>query len=137
MKKIFLILIALIIVLVCLSIYQKSKNNKSESLLILINNKNIEVSYSKIKKLQQMDLEIKKYSGYSLKEVLTSIKIKIEDYKEFTFYSIDGGRISFDEIENFYLVFIEDSNEEYLRLVIPQDDFSQRWLKHVNKIEIN
>ena len=41
-----------------------------------------------------------------------------------------------EENEILYLVFQEDAGGQFIRLVIPTDEFSQRWIKYLVAIEI-
>ncbi|MFA9422919.1 MAG: molybdopterin-dependent oxidoreductase [Sedimentibacter sp.] len=90
------------------------------------------------------------YKGIELTKLLSSLNIDISKSDKITISASDGYRIILDieEIEepsNVYLTF--DMDGELLKskkqggngpfqLVIRRDPFSQRWVKHVNKISI-
>lgn len=90
------------------------------------------------------------YKGIELKKLLETLNIDISNYKKAEFNASDGYKIilSIEEINepsNVYLTFERDG--EILKskdsggigpfqLVIRRDPFSQRWIKHVNKIKL-
>lgn len=90
------------------------------------------------------------YKGIELKKLLETLNIDISNYKKAEFNASDGYKIilsieELNEPSNVYLAFERDG--EILKskgsggigpfqLVIRRDPFSQRWIKHVNKIKL-
>lgn len=88
------------------------------------------------------------YKGIEISKLFVSLNMDISNIKKMTFTATDGYRIvlskeEIDESNNVYLTFERDG--EYLKskkqggngpfqLVIRNDPFSQRWIKHVDKI---
>jgi len=60
-----------------------------------------------------------------------------EDFAGLIFHSTDGARVLIEN-EPIILITLEKQNKDYsLRLIIPGDSFSQRWLKNVCRITIH
>ena len=141
MKKIFIILVILIIILLALIIYQKSKVTDEEGIKITYKDRDTFLSYTKIRSIKQVSFTTgrgDKFNGFDFADVLRSLKIPIDIETEYILHSKDGGTLNLTKEENeiFYLVFQEDATGQFIRLVIPTDDFSQRWIKYLVAIEI-
>lgn len=88
------------------------------------------------------------YKGIEMSKLFSSLNIDFSNIKKLTITASDGYRIvlkkeEIDEINNVYLTFERDG--EYMKskkqggngpfqLIIRNDPFSQRWIKHVDKI---
>lgn len=135
MKKIFLLLTSLIIILaVLLSIWKKDNVATENALLIRQNNREYVLTKAELKKLSTHNFRTKRddeFSGYLLSEVL-----KKYQFDELILSSADGGSLKLDkkDIPEAYL--IEMDEESSYRLIIASDTFGQRWLKYVTKIEL-
>ncbi|MEA2096689.1 MAG: hypothetical protein U9P73_08385 [Candidatus Cloacimonadota bacterium] len=141
MKKIFIILVILIILLLALIVYQKSKVTDEVGIKITYNNRETFISYSEIRSIKQVSFTTErcdKFNGSDFAEVLKILKIPTDIRTEYIFHSKDGGTLNLvkDENETFYLVFQEDAAGQFIRLVVPTDEFSQRWIKYLVTIEI-
>jgi hypothetical protein len=141
MKKIILFLVILIIILLALIIYQKSKVTDKEGIKITYKDRDTFLTYSKIRSIKQVSFTTErgdKFNGYDLSNIINSIDISTNIETEFIFHSKDGGTLNLtkEENEKFYLVFQQDSNGQFIRLVVPTDEFSQRWIKYMVAIEI-
>lgn len=141
MKKIFIILIVLIIVLLSLSYFQKSRSSKKEGIELVYKDHSKFLSYSKLLSLEKSNFSTKQdheMNGYDLVKTLEAIDIPTSIETEFVFHSQDGGTLTLTKKQNetFYLVFQEGADGQYIRLVIPSDEFSQRWIKYITSIEI-
>ena len=141
MKKVLLILFVLIIILFALSFFQKSKVTDEEGIDITYKDKETFLSYTQIRSNEQIRFTTNrgdKFNGYDLSSILNSIDIPINIETEFIFHSKDGGILNLTKLEkeSFYLVFQEDATGQFIRLVVPTDEFSQRWIKYLVAIEI-
>ena len=141
MKKILLILITLILILLALIFYQKSKATDEEGIKITYNDQETFLSFSKIRLNEQISFTTgwgDCFNGYEFADILNSLKISTDIETEYIFHSKDGGTLNLtkEENETFYLVFQEDATGQFIRLVIPTDEFSQRWIKYLVAIEI-
>lgn len=134
MKKTLIILIGLIIILIGLSLLMKKNAHKEKAIVLKINNRQKIIKFSKLQKLPHKKIVTQKgktYQGIKLGDVINlQTNDKISSVK---IVSSDGMSIKLTkDIQNAYLVFIKDKN--YYRLVIPTDDFSQRWIKYISEI---
>lgn len=141
MKKIFIILVILILILLALTIYQKSKVTDEDGIKITYKDQETFLTYSKIRLNKQISFTTNrgdKFNGFDFDDILKSLKIPINIETEYILHSKDGGTLNLIKKENetFYLVFQEDANGQFIRLVVPTDEFSQRWIKYLVEIEI-
>ena len=142
MKKIFIILAILIIILLALLIYQKSKITDEEGIKITYEDQETFLTYSKIHSIKQVSFTTErgdKFNGFDFADILKSLKIPTDIETEYILHSKDGGSLNLikEKNETFYLVFQEDANGQFIRLVIPTDEFSQWWIKYIVRIEID
>jgi hypothetical protein len=65
--------------------------------------------------------------------------MKDESWSQMTFTSADNAQLTVkrDELDALYLAVNTKNETTWLRLIIPSDDFHQRWLKYINKIELS
>ena len=139
MKKIIIALIILIAALISLSYYWQSISPETDGLEIELNGKIDNISG---KALLQLKLDSfttargDEFSGWKLSNILNLAKIEIP--KELTLFSKDGGslKINDEEAKVAYIVTGSKNGENYFRLIIPTDEFGQRWLKYITKISI-
>ncbi|MCK5050603.1 MAG: hypothetical protein KAS53_02600 [Candidatus Cloacimonetes bacterium] len=141
MKKILLILFILIIILFALIVYQKSKAIEKEGIKITFKERETFLSYSKIHSIKQVSFITDrgdKFNGFDFDDICISLKIPNNIETEYILHSKDGGSLNLtkEKNETFYLVFQEDVNGQFIRLVVPTDEFSQRWIKYLVAIEI-
>lgn len=141
MKKIFIILVILILILLALIIYQKGKVTDEEGFKITYKNREIFLSYSEISSNEQVSFTTERgdrFSGFDFAEILKILKIPTDIRTEYIFHSKDGGTLNLtkEKNETYYFVFQEDATGQFIRLVIPTDEFSQRWIKYLVAIEI-
>ena len=141
MKKILLILVILILILLAFIFYQKSKVTNEEGIKIINKDQETFLSYSKIRSNEQISFTTNRddsFNGYDLSNILISLDIPTNNETQYIFYSKDGGTLNLtkEENETFYLVFQEGATGQFIRLVIPSDEFSQRWIKYIVAIEI-
>ena len=141
MKKILLILFILIIILVALIIFQKNKVIYEKGIRITYQDQETFLTYSKIHSIKQVSFTTHRgdrFNGFDFTDILKSIKIPTDIETEYILHSKDGGSLNLtkEKNETFYLVFQEDANGQFIRLVVPTDEFSQRWIKYLAAIEI-
>ncbi|MDP8202594.1 MAG: hypothetical protein P9M11_10715 [Candidatus Tenebribacter burtonii] len=140
-KKILLILVILILILLALSYYQKSKATDGEGIKITYKDQETFLTYSKINSSEKVSFTTgrgDKLNGFDLANILKSLNIPTDIKTEYILHSKDGGRLNLikEENERIYLVFQHDARGQFVRLVIPSDEFSQRWIKYLETIEI-
>lgn len=141
MKKILLLLVALILILLALIMYQKSKVTDEEGIMVTYKDRETFLSYTKIRSIKQVSFTTErgdKFNGSDFADVLKILKIPTDIRTEYIFHSKDGGTLNLtkEKNETCYLVFQEDATGQFIRLVIPTDEFSQRWIKYLVAIEI-
>ncbi len=141
MKNIFIILVILILILLALIIYQKSKVINEEGIVITYKDQETFLSYTKIRSIKQVSFTTDrgdKFNGFDFADVLKSLKIPINIETEYILHSKDGGTLNLTKEgnETLYLVFQEDATGQFIRLIIPTDEFNQRWIKYLIAIEI-
>ncbi len=141
MKKIFIILTILIIILLALIIYQKSNVKNEDGIKITYKDTETILTFSKIRSYEEVSFSINrddKFNGYDFSDILKSLKIPTNNETKYILQSKDGGTLNLSKKENetLYLVFQEDATGQFIRLIIPSDEFSQRWMKYLTAIEI-
>lgn len=77
------------------------------------------------------------FKAVALKNLFEKVQLK-SGWQLITAFSSDGAEISFsrEELPQLYLAQTTEDETTYLRLIIPSDDFPNRWLKLVNKITV-
>lgn len=141
MKKVMIILAFLIIIFFALIFYQRSNVSIEDRLSIKFDDQELFLSYSKLRSNEQISITTARgddYLAYDLSNIFKSLKIPFNKDTSYTFRSNDGGSLTIKKAdhEDFYLVFDEDANGQFIRLVIPTDQFSQRWIKYLRSITI-
>ena len=140
MKKIVLILTSLTIILVILLCIWHKNVDSATGLTIIIDNKEKVTPYSSLEKMSKTSFKTKRgeeYSGYKLLDVL--IEFDTKNIKHLILHSVDSGslRLNKEDYNNAYLIWQSDSEKPSLRLIIPTDEFGQRWMKYLISIEIH
>ena len=139
MKKIAYILIILILILFGLIFIRKLRTEKLEAIKIITNNQ--EFYLKNLSKIEMQEIKTKsedKYSAASIQKILESFEIHEKKFIRITFVSGDGAGISFkrDEVSKLFLVQQKGKKQKKFRLIVPDDDFKQRWLKNIKYIEL-
>ncbi len=142
MKKILIALVILIILLLALIFYQKSNVKDEDGIKITYREQETFLTFSKINSFEKVSFSTNRgdrFDGFDFADVLKSIDIPTNNDSQYIFHSKDGGTLNLTKEVNeiFYLVFQEDVNGQFIRLVIPSDEFSQRWIKYLVAIEVN
>jgi hypothetical protein len=140
MKRVVLILTSLLIVLAVLLFIVNRDRNLKDGIVIRQAETEQTISLKQISKLEMHSFSTVRgdnFSGYSLLDILDSQETSFQKY--LVLFSVDGGslRLNADEIQNSYLVLMDDTETPSLRLIIPTDEFGQRWMKYVKTIEVH
>ncbi|MDY6915611.1 MAG: hypothetical protein SVM86_04800 [Candidatus Cloacimonadota bacterium] len=140
MKKIIITLLILILLLAVLLVIRNLTQTEFNGLSIKYLGKEFQV---KNKQLRNMERQViwaddKKYDTLPLQEVLQQFPIKLENIQAVTLISKDGGALNLknEELSDAYLALKKQKNELQLRLILPKDEFKQRWLKRVVEIQV-
>ncbi|MDP8210137.1 MAG: hypothetical protein P9M05_04955 [Candidatus Stygibacter australis] len=139
MKNILIVLLILIFVLLGLSWYINRDKVHSEVILtVTLSEKSIQINKFPKDAIQVVE------TGQGKSEQVIAVKYFLKSYlddnswNKLTFVSSDNAQLTIDrqELESLYLAMISKDEESYLRLIIPSDDFHQRWLKYVTQIDL-
>ena len=137
MRKIGILLIILIVILCGLSFFWLNKIPKTEGIEINFKGKKFNINdFSNFTFETIKTNRGDEYSGFSINEIFNFLEIDLKDINEVRFSSKDGAYISFSKemFSSLYLTFQE--KDKFFRLIIPIDEFRERWLKYITKIEI-
>jgi hypothetical protein len=126
----------LLIILAVLLLVQNRHKTKEDGIIIKQNDKETVIGFSDIDKLQKQNFTTNRednFSGFLLFDLL-----KGYDFSEIILHSSDGGNLRLDQkdIANAYIIEMKDSDETSFRLIIPSDEFGQRWMKYIKIIEL-
>ena len=140
MKRILLIIAILIIILTLLLIIRDQQQTKQEGIVISRNSEEKIISYNEINKFAFHDFRAARgdeFTGVLLTDLLKQADFSYAQY--IILHSADGAslRLNKDLIETSYLIWQPDSTEQALRLIIPADEYGQRWMKFVQRIEVH
>ena len=139
MKNILIVLLILIFVLLGLSWYINRDKVHSEVILtVTLSEKSIQINKFPKDAIQVVE------TGQGKSEQVIAVKYFLKSYlddnswNKLTFVSSDNAQLTIDrqELESLYLAMISKDEESYLRLIIPIDDFHQRWLKYITQIDL-
>ena len=140
MKRVITILITLTLLLL-IAVYINTQNQKNTNGLI-IKYGEIEKNISDFSIYKSTKITTKNDDdliAFSLKKIITDIGLNKKKYSKIIFHSSDGGTLAVNgnELDNLYIIEKNKGEEKYLKLVIPTDNFSQRWLKYIVRIEFS
>ncbi len=131
MKYIIGILVALILLLTALIMYKQS-----EKLVDLGTRIHFDKYYAQMQniKSEKVSYNAKELEVIKVNDVLGLFEVDKKGLSSITFFANDGGSLKVDsnELDNLYLQAMENGT---YRLVIPSDQFKQRWLKNIASIE--
>ncbi|KQC07652.1 MAG: hypothetical protein APR54_05760 [Candidatus Cloacimonas sp. SDB] len=138
MKRVIIWLILLMLLLLVISLVYRKSADVTYDLILKIENREFEIA--DITAFESIEITTNRsdtYTAYSLREILSAKEIQPNKFSRIIFHSADGGSLAVDisELDNLYLVQEIQAGEKSLRLIIPTDDFSQRWLKYLIAIE--
>jgi len=139
MKKTLIILTILILfLLVLLTIWKKDKPAQA---FFTIEQDYQDLMVDDLQVFEQQEITTsqgEKYRAYSLTEIFSALKLNTTELREIEFESIDGAvlKVNASELENLYLIKVDYNDSDYIRLIIPQDEFPQRWLKYIETIKL-
>jgi hypothetical protein len=140
MKKIIFTLLILVFITVILSWLLYKQQQPVDGILKITDAKGKEyvIEEFPLNRSQQLDIgKGKKLAAVPLKVFLKTM-LSDDTWSNISFLSRDNARLIVDrnELENIYLAYITADEEPYVRLVIPSDDFHQRWLKYISQIQL-
>jgi len=139
MKKVIAVLILLIVILLVVTYFYNKGSVVNEGVILSSNEGEFKLNDMKNYGSEQISTyKGDNYLGIALREIVKFHNINIEPYEQIIFHSTDGGSMAVNiiELNDLYLVDLKNKSESYLRLIIPTDEFSQRWLKYINRIEL-
>jgi hypothetical protein len=137
MKKIISISIILIAVLVVLFWLRNSPETEQRGIEIVWKNEISILSYDSLATMKREEMTAKdgkKYSLIPLKTILAEFEIPLS-FEKLTVFAQDSGNISFRPVEIGQVFLLEMTPESY-RLVLPDEEFRNSWLKYISKITI-
>ena len=141
MKKIILVLLVLILLMWGLSWYINRNKETSPVLLTVTMADQIIEEITDFPADAFQTVTDNKDKRLSLVPVYFCLKESISDdtWTKLTFISADNAQLTVDrlELEVLYLKVNAENETQWLRLIIPTDDFHQRWLKYINKIVLS
>ena len=140
MRKIYIILFLLIIILAGLSIYLQRHTSIDNILTVQYKNASKTITFDALEKMKHETIHSLKGKNMPAIKLGDIIKLLAKDgIAKAVLKSKDGMSITLDkkDISNAYLMPQEKNNQRYYRLAIPSDEFGQRWLKYINVIVIN
>jgi hypothetical protein len=158
-KKIFWIIIIVIVALLSVLILFLPKQISGYLIIEGVDGEITELSIQYIKSLAGIDFEnmvpstetnqslLRFYERYKQDKGDSLISVYYieqfiggKPYTRLIFHSADGVRVMIQpssDVDSLILITLEKNKEEYsLRLIMPRDNFSQRWLKNVVRIVI-
>lgn len=139
MKNIIIVLFALIIVLLGLSWLINRDKSPSEVLLtVTLSGKSIEIGSFPAEMVQTVE------TGQGKSEQVIAVSYFLRSYlsdsswNTLDFISSDNAQVTIyrKELDSLYLTQISKDENSYLRLIIPGDNFHQRWLKYITQIDL-
>jgi len=139
MRKIYIILFLLIIILAGLSIYLQKHTTAENVLTLQYKGATKAIKFSSLEKMKHKTIANLKGKTVSAIKLDSIIGLLVKDAPtKAVLKSKDGMSITLDEkdISNAYLVPREKNDQKYYRLAIPSDEFGQRWLKYITVIVI-
>lgn len=138
MKRVIMGLIFLILLLLVIILLYRRDVDQTYDLVLEFENNQVEIAdITVFGSIKITTNSYDTYSAYSLREILLAKEIQPNKFSNMIFHSADGGSLAVDisELDHLYLVEEIQAEKKYLRLIIPSDNFSQRWLKYLISIE--
>lgn len=139
MKKIRLILFALLLLLAILILIFQNTISTEDGLNITYRDSEYQLSINEISDLDIHYIQTARgsnHQAFSLEEVLDLAGIAQQEIERISIASIDGMRLTVNKTELDDLNLELDKVSGTFRLIIPPDRFAQRWLKNVNTIAV-
>ncbi|MFO7896972.1 MAG: hypothetical protein R6U84_08570 [Candidatus Cloacimonadales bacterium] len=141
MKKIWLSLAILLLILISFSLYWRSTVDATGGIQVVSAENEEHFTLRKLAKFETAKIVLAReseedYQGFKLQKLLETMAV--EDFRSVIISSTDGLSVSLKptELSNAYLCLRQDNDQQYYQLVISTDAFMQRWLKYINRIEI-
>lgn len=143
MKRIIPILVVLIVILLALSWWQRKATVAQDVDLMIHTSQGMHgVQYQQLQALPTSQVPTNRGDTLKLirmQDLLEALDISWHGITSVTLTSEDGGSLTVDaaELPKLYLQMNQKAESQYLRLVIPSDEFAQRWLKYITTITLN
>jgi hypothetical protein len=143
MKPILILLISLILILSVLELCSKQIKPSTGIIQIVDGKKTINIPSQKIEKLMIQKVKAKRgsmWKGVYLSKFLTDNGFDLKKYRNCTLVARDGMSITipFAEItdDQAFLTLASDKKggKKFLKLVMLEDPFEQRWIKYIDQI---
>ena len=136
LKRKYFFLVIIVIIGVIAILLRFTPNHDSDVLIIEFpNNEILEITFDKIIEMEGVVFE--NYDKPTLVKIVSIQQLLPEfDFIRLLFHSTDGAKVLIENETNI-LIALEKNNDQYtLRLIMPDDNFSQRWLKNVCRITV-
>ncbi|MCD6180946.1 MAG: hypothetical protein J7K89_01015 [Candidatus Cloacimonetes bacterium] len=140
MKPISIILLSLIAILLALVWYQHGTAPEQQyDFTIITPRRTSGLQFDAIANLPRNIVQTNRgdtLEVFSMDVVFSAASQDMASYTTFRFASEDGGSLSLlqSEMESAYLLLSEKDGKPYLRLILPDDEFPQRWIKYITSI---
>ncbi|MCD4828366.1 MAG: hypothetical protein K8R90_02910 [Candidatus Cloacimonetes bacterium] len=138
MKITWIVLAALVIILVLLSIYWKYNNPPQTGILIVQGDRMSLFENWRTLEMVSIDTgHAVSFEGYPLEAFLQAAEVD-DAWQRVILVSDDGGRVVLhrDSMVRPHLALVKNDGESYFRLILPDDEFAQHWLKYVRRLEL-
>ena len=140
MKKILTVLLVLIVLLVALVIIRQLTRAEFSGLKITYLGREFYLQKEQLAELPFKELwaDDEKFQAVDIEKILKNFSIIPAKVRSITFISNDGGALVLkkSELVKAFLALEEQMNKLQFRLLIPNDEFRQRWLKRVVELQV-
>jgi hypothetical protein len=146
MNKVILALVLLALILVGLELCSKKVPGQKDMLTIVAAEKVVTLPYADLQKKMTAAAMAKRgsqWEGIFMVDLLRMEKINPDKFPECTLTARDGMKITIPSQEitqrQAFLTFTQGKKDKQpqLKLVMLQDEFEQRWLKYIVKIQLH
>jgi len=140
MKKILTILLVLIVMLAALLVIRHFTRAEFSGLKITYMGREFFLQKEQLVELSFKELWAgnEKFQAVAIEKIFEIFSIKPAKVRSITFISNDGGALVLkkSELNKAFLALEEQMNKLQFRLIIPNDEFRQRWLKRVVELQV-
>ncbi|HCX73935.1 MAG TPA: hypothetical protein DHM37_09475 [Candidatus Cloacimonas sp.] len=140
MKNILIVLLVLILLLAAMLVVRNINRSDFNGLKVAYLGREYLLQKDHINQLELQVLwaDNQKFQAISIDEVLKYFSLHPKDIRTITFVSADGGALNLksEEIHKAFLALQREGKQQYFRLIIPEDEFRQRWLKRVVELQV-
>lgn len=140
MKKIIITLLILVVLLAALLVVRNLTKAEFQGLRITYLGKDFSLQKEELKQLQLQELwaDDEKFQAIEVSSVLGKFPIQTSKIRSITFISEDGGALVLksDDLKDAYLALGKQAKKMQFRLILPSDEFRQRWLKRIVELQV-